>query len=160
LAKKKNNNKNLILFSLVIAVIIVILFIGFSYSEGFFNQSDFGAVNSCYSPASSGIVCNVFMYSNGTLNTKLSHYGELPIYLSSLGCNSVGNLTNMTKFPYQINVSSGVNITTKCYNNGTLFNPQTKSFAYKGILIINYTNSLNESGHTIFMRIIVYKNIK
>ena len=132
---------------LVIALVLVSLF-----ALGLFNPGNVIS-SQCILPA--GLSCvSVFIASNGLASINLLQATDTPINLTAWGCNAnqtVQNMYNPLNPPSnQIKMQIGANYTfsVPCWAGTSPYNGIAGS-AFRGYLIVNYTETTTGFPHTV-----------
>lgn len=123
------------------AIIIITITLGAIYALGLFNPNYFIS-NQCIFHADFGCL-SAFLYANGLVTVNIQQSTSSPINITGVGCNIIGNSTNMTTYTganqIYLPIGSNVTLSAQCYSNGTVFVSQPGTL-YKGYFVISYTN--------------------
>ena len=135
------------------AIIIIVIVLSVLFLVGAFNPSS-SVHSECLFPAQIDCI-GTTLGGTGTLDFDIENLFSNPIIITSVYCNSNGNLTNATTFPTAISVSpsSTGKLYAQCYYNGKQFSgPGGKLF--EGYLIIDYISPSTGEHHLIKGRVI------
>ncbi len=128
------------------AILIIAVVLAALYMLGIFNSSTF--VKTFCEFTSSSIGCaNPELLTNGSLNFEITNYGQSPITITAINCNSnAGDFNNSIVPNVQLNIGDNYSASLKCYENATIFTGVIGQ-AFQGYINVNYTDTLSGFSH-------------
>ena len=135
------------------AILILGIAIAVLYSLGLFSPSSF-VTSSCIFPADFSCLSGV-LATNGLFSINLEQSTASNINLTAIGCNNLGQTTNMVSYSPQkyLLIGSNISLSTLCYSNFTVYTANPGSI-YEGYLVMNYTDLQTGFPHTVIGRLI------
>ena len=135
------------------AILILGIAIAVLYSLGLFSPSSF-VTSSCIFPADFSCLSGVLV-TNGLFSINLEQSTASNINLTAIGCNNLGQTTNMISYSPQkyLLIGSNISLSTLCYSNLTVYTA-TPGSIYQGYLVLNYTDLQTGFPHTVIGRLI------
>ena len=133
------------------AILILVIVLATLYALGVFNLN-FSTPNICALPANVGCL-SAYLSSTGTLTVNIRQATADTINVLSLGCNDQGAPVNMITIspPTVLLVGANATFSVQCYKTvAGVLTPFSGSVgqAFKGYLIVNYTDMVTDFTHT------------
>ncbi|MCL4380784.1 MAG: hypothetical protein M1331_01990 [Candidatus Marsarchaeota archaeon] len=128
------------------AILIIAVVLAALYMLGIFNSSTF--VKTFCEFTSSSLGCtNPELLANGSLNFEITNYGQFPIAVNAINCNSnAADFSNSIAPGVQLGIGDNYSASLKCYENSTVFTGVIGQ-AFQGYINVNYTDTLSGFSH-------------